>query len=71
MKGREAMDDLYNAVEDVKLINAMTDEPRPTKEWVFPSAIEVRQQIEGHPSLHSFPFIVLSIAGLCDRLRSM
>jgi hypothetical protein len=35
------MDDLYNAVEDVKLINAMTDEPRPTKEWVLPTAIEV------------------------------
>ena len=35
------MDDLYNAVEDVKLINAMTDEPRPTKEWVVPTGIGV------------------------------
>jgi hypothetical protein len=36
------MDDLYNAVEDVRLINAMTDEPRPTKEWILPSPTEVK-----------------------------
>lgn len=38
------MDDLYNAVEDVKLMNAMTDDPHPTKEWTLPTPMEVRER---------------------------
>jgi hypothetical protein len=62
------MDDLENAVEDVKLISAMTDEPRPTKPWTLPSTTEVSQICEIFHTerlilISSFSFFLHIVAG--------
>lgn len=61
------MEDLQDAVEDVKLINAMTDEPQPTEEWKLPTSQQVKdyvtQEEENNPDALELPGICSNCLG--------
>lgn len=53
------MEELQFAVEDVKLMNAMSDEPRPTQPWRLPPDEEINEYI------HGLDAEALSLHGIC------